>query len=241
MMNQEKILLVDDEDGLLELLKITLQKEHFTNIYCASTASDALSLIQKETFDLMLLDVNLPDFSGFDLCQEIRRHTLAPIIFITARDSTFDKLSGLAIGADDYITKPFEPLEVVARVKAMLRRQSYSVQPVQKAEQSTYQYDFGRFVLNTQDGSLVVEGETIECTAKEYELLAFFCKHPNRVFTATQIYEAVWDSLGIGDDKAVIMQISRLRKKLGDDDKGTKMIQNLRGIGYKFVPPVEEQ
>lgn len=239
-MNNEKILLVDDEKGLLELLKITLQKEHYTNIDCVSTATEGLEKIKQEGYDLLVLDVNLPDFSGFDLCQEVRRHTLAPIIFLTARDSTFDKLSGLAIGGDDYITKPFEPLEVIARVKALLRRQGYSIKAAEPAEApKAATYDYGRFVLNTEDGTLLVDGKPVECTAKEYDLLVFFCKNPNRVFAASQLYEAVWDSLGIGDDKAVTMQISRLRKKIGDDGAKTQLIQNLRGIGYKFVPPVK--
>ena len=238
--NNENILLVDDEKGLLELLEITLRKEHFNHITCASTATEALEKIKNEDFDLLILDVNLPDFSGFDLCQEVRRHTLAPIIFLTARDSTFDKLSGLAIGGDDYITKPFEPLEVIARVKALLRRQGYSMKQTEIKEPAQADtYDYGRFVLNTQNGTLLIEGKPVECTAKEYDLLVFFCKHPNRVFAAAQLYEAVWDSLGVGDDKAVTMQISRLRKKIGDDGQGTQMIQNLRGIGYKFVPPVK--
>lgn len=239
-MNNEKILLVDDEKGLLELLTITLQKEHFTDITCASTAAEALEQIKNKAFDLLILDVNLPDFSGFDLCQEVRRHTLAPIIFLTARDSTFDKLSGLAIGGDDYITKPFEPLEVIARVKALLRRQSYSMKQTDtEVAEKANTYDYGRFVLNAENGTLVIDGQQVECTAKEYDLLVFFCKNPNRVFAPSQLYEAVWDSLGVGDDKAVTMQISRLRKKIGDDGAGTQMIQNLRGIGYKFVPPIK--
>lgn len=239
-MNKEHILIVDDEVGLLELLKITLEREHFSDITSASSAKEALEYVKIKEFDIILLDINLPDFSGFDLCQEIRRHTLAPIIFLTARDSIFDKLSGLAIGGDDYITKPFEPLEVIARVKAILRRQSYAKSPNNPDLVKTNSvFDYGRFILNTGNGTLYVCGHSVDCTKKEYELLLFFCQNPNRVFTASQIYEAVWDSLGIGDDKAVIMQISRLRKKIGDDEKSSQLIQNLRGIGYKFVPPVK--
>lgn len=235
MMEKEKILLIDDEAGLLELLKIALKKEHFENITCAFTATEALEAIHKETYDVILLDVGLPDFSGFDLCQEMRRFTLAPILFLTARDSTLDKLSGLAIGGDDYITKPFEPLEVVARVKAALRRQGYAKETEPKTGLKQI-YDYGRFVLNTQDATLAVFSEPVECTAKEYELLHHFCKNPNRVFTASQLYEAVWNDLSVGDDKTVSMMISRLRKKLRDEE-APLMIQNLRGIGYKFVLP----
>lgn len=233
-MGKEKILLVDDEAGLLELLKIVLEKEHFEDITCASTATEALDAIHKENYDVILLDVGLPDFSGFDLCQEMRRHTLAPIIFLTARDSMLDKLSGLAIGGDDYITKPFEPLEVVARVKAALRRQGYTKETELKPK-SKQIYDYGRFVLNMEEATLMVDGGQVDYTAKEYELLHHFCKNPNRVFTASQLYEAVWEDLSVGDDKTVSMMISRLRKKLRDEE-APLMIQNLRGIGYKFVP-----
>ena len=234
MYGTEKILLVDDEEGLLELLKITLQKEGYLNITCAMTASQSLEYIKSNSYDLILLDVMLPDMSGFELCQEIRKHTYTPIIFVTARGSDYDKLSGLAIGGDDYITKPFNPLEVVARVKAMLRRQGYmSAQQLVEPRQ----FDFGVFQLNPQTATIVRDGVVVDCTAKEYELLNFFCKNPNHVFTVVQLYEAVWDGLGVGDDKAVTMCISRLRKTIGDDAKNPQMIQNLRGIGYRFVPP----
>lgn len=234
MYGSDKILLVDDEAGLLELLKITLQKEGYSDITCAMTAAQALDFIKSNTYDLILLDVMLPDFSGFDLCQEIRKYTYTPIIFLTARNSDYDKLSGLAIGGDDYITKPFNPLEVIARVKAMLRRQGYINS--QNIEQSR-RFDYGVFQLNIENATLLIDGNTIDCTAKEFELLRFFCENPNHVFTSTQLYESVWGELGMGDDKTVIMHISRLRKKIGDDAKNPNLIQNLRGIGYKFVPP----
>ncbi|OBR66734.1 DNA-binding response regulator [Paenibacillus oryzae] len=235
-MREEKILLVDDEEGLLELLRITLQKEHFSHIVCASSAAEALEKSRVTSFDLIVLDVGLPDFSGFDLCKELRRITLAPIIFLTARDSTLDKLSGLAIGGDDYITKPFEPLEVAARIQAMLRRRVYAREEEQHKETTIGIYDYGRFVLNANHATITVEGQPVDCTAKEYELLLYFCRHPQRVFTASQLYEAIWGQWSVGDDKAVSMQISRLRKKIRDEQTPL-LIQNLRGIGYRFVPP----
>ena len=237
MMPTEKILLIDDEVGLLELLKVTLQKERYHNISCASTASDALELIKSNTYDLILLDVMLPDFSGFDLCSEIRKYTYTPIIFLTACGSEYDKLTGLALGGDDYITKPFNPLEVVARVKAILRRQSHYAENKDDSLNEIFNYEL--FSLDTKTATLIVNHEVIECTAKEFDLLRFFCKNPNRIFTATQLYEAVWDELGLGDEKTVSMHISKLRKKLNDDSKAPKMIINLRGIGYKFIPPVK--
>jgi DNA-binding response OmpR family regulator len=147
-------------------------------------------------------------------------------------------LTGLALGGDDYITKPFNPLEVVARIKAILRRQNqYSSNKIMDTEE-IYKSDV--FCVNLRDASLTVHGEPVICTAKEFELLTYFCMHPNRIFTSTQLYEAVWDDLGLGDEKTVAMHISKLRKKLGDDSKDPKIIINLRGIGYKFIPPKKE-
>lgn len=235
MYNMEKILLIDDEPGLLKLLKITLQKERYSNITCAETAAEALALIKENKYDLIILDVMLPDFSGFDLCSEIRKFAYTPIIFLTACDSDYNKLTGLAIGGDDYITKPFNPLEVVARVKAILRRQQYATS---QAGQSQMQiFHFGNIILNLSEATLTVDRVLVECTAKEFDLLRFFCKNPNRVFTSTQLYEAVWETPGMGEEKTVTMHISKLRKKLGDDAAG--MILTLRGIGYKFAPPKE--
>lgn len=236
MYNTEKILLIDDEAGLLELLKITLQKERYHHITCATSATKALEYIKENTYDLILLDVMLPDLSGFDLCGEIRKITYTPIIFLTACDSDFDKLTGLAIGGDDYITKPFNPLEVAARVKAMLRRQSYAAS---RHIGEPKQFAYARFTLNLADATLIVENQLVECTAKELALLRFFCENPQRVFTSSQLYEAVWENPGCGEEKTVAMHISKLRKKLGDNAKAPEIIVNLRGIGYKFMPPVE--
>jgi len=175
----------------------------------------------------------LPDFSGFDLCTEIRKHSFAPIIFLTACGGDLDKVTGLAMGGDDYITKPFNPLEVVARIKAILRRQTeYTKQPIEATI-----YDFGKFQVNMQNAVLTVLGEVVDCTAKEFELLCFFCKHPNRIFSSAGLYEAVWNAPGYGEEKTVTMHISKLRKKLGDDAKASTIILNLRGLGYKFIPP----
>jgi len=236
MYHNKKILLVDDEAGLLDMLKITLKKERFTNITCAYTANDALDLIKNTNFDLLVLDVMLPDISGFELCSQIRQLSFAPIIFLTACAGDLDKVTGLAVGGDDYITKPFNPLEVTARIKAILRRQTEYA----KSSTKVNIFDYGLFQVNWDNATLTIDGNLVACTAKEFQLLCFFCKHPNYVFTSTQIYEAVWDSLGYGEEKTVTIHISKLRKKLGDDTKNPSIIVNLRGLGYKFVPPNKE-
>ena len=238
--NNEKILMVDDEQGLLDMLKITFQKERFHFVDCATSATEALKYVKKNEYDVILLDVMLPDFSGFDLCTEIRKYTFSPVIFISACDGDFDKLRGLSIGGDDYITKPFNPLEVVARVNSILRRQKYYNTLQEEGKQNSSCYDYGAFIVNSSDATLKVGDELVECTAKEYELLLHFCKNPNRIFTLSQLYEAVWGTLSYGDEKTVTMHISKLRKKLGDDTKSSSILVNMRGIGYKFVPPTQE-
>lgn len=230
-----RLLLVDDEQGLLDLLTISLKREHFKHITCATNATEALAHVRGAAFDLILLDVMMPDFSGFDLCREIRKTSDVPIIFLTAMNTDLDKLTGLTIGGDDYITKPYNPLEVVARIKVVLKRQGGAA----AAPPPAPAYDFGVFSLNMADCTLCVGGAPVECTAKELELLKHFCENPRRVFTAGQLYEAVWGDEALGDEKTVGVHISKLRKKLGDDPKAPGLIVNQRGIGYKFVPPVE--
>lgn len=236
MIKQEKILIVDDEKGILQLLEITLKKERYHHITCATTGAETLSYVKNNEFDLILLDVMLPDDNGFDLCREIRKYSNTQIIFITSCSSDFDKLTGLGIGGDDYITKPFNPLEVVARIEALFRRQ-HLLTKKSHVDAHREEYDFGRITLNITDATLIVDGVPIECTAKELQLLHFFFKNPNRIFTSAQIYEHVWEDLGFGGEKTVAMHISRIRKKLEIDPKSPEMIINLRGIGYKFIPP----
>ena len=237
LLNTERILIVDDEEGLLKLLKVTLNKEGYSSLTCVTTGTEALKNVESNQFDLIILDVMLPDYSGFDLCTEIRRHTIAPIIFLTARSSDYDKLSGLAIGGDDYITKPFNTMELVARIKSIFRRRKLDQDHFMNDSASERVFDQGFFVLDASQAILKVYGEEVECTAKELELLEFFCRNPNKVFTASHIYDSVWGLPGYGGDKTVTIHISKLRKKLMDDDKPYKVIKNIRGIGYKFISP----
>lgn len=235
MIDDASILIVDDEVGILKLLELTLRKEHFTRIVTATTKEMALKALAEKEFELILLDVMLPDGDGFALCSAIRQHTVAPILFISARSSDFDKLTGLSVGGDDYITKPFNPLEVVARVRAILRRQHVYMKQAMQVESKSYVYD--TFTFSPNEALLTVNGEAVQATAKELELLQFFCENPNRVFTSSQIYELVWGADVFGEEKTVTIHIARLRKKLGDDTRKPTIIVNLRGIGYKFIPP----
>lgn len=233
-MPDERILLVDDEEGILTMLQSLLRKEGYSCLETARTGDQALKQVRAGKFDLIILDVMLPDADGFDLCREIRAHTAVPIFFVTALSSDLDKLTGLRIGGDDYITKPFQPLELVARVKAQLRRQALN-QGVAVSVPEIFHY--GSFYLDKSAGELSIYGKPVYCTAKEFELLVFFCEHPNRIYTAIQLYEQVWNGYLHGDEKTVVIHISRLRKKIEVDPSNPQIFVNIRGIGYKFVPP----
>lgn len=228
-MEQGKILLVDDEIAILTMLKTILTKEGFTKIDTAITAEEALSYCKQQSYDLILLDVMLPGQSGFDICPQIRQLTNAPIFFVTARTSDLDKLSGFALGGDDYITKPFNPLEVVARIKAQLRR--IKTQP----EVSTT-LQFPQLMIHTASGDVYFQGKAVELSAQVYQLLLFFAKHPNQLFTKSQLYENVWQDAYLGEDNTVMVHIRKLRQKIEDNPSNPERIVTVRGLGYKFVP-----
>lgn len=193
-MYNANVLLVDDETAILQLLTTILQKEGFSHITTATSAEEALQFVEQNRYDLMILDVMLPGQSGFDICPIIRQKTDCPIFFLTAKSSDLDKVSGFLYGADDYITKPFNPLEVVARMKAQLRRHmKQTTQPMKE----THFLSFGRFQVDKHAAELQVDGKIVECSAQLFQLLLFFCEHPNYVFSKEEIYEKVWGLLPI--------------------------------------------
>lgn len=228
------ILLVDDESAILQLLTTILQKEGFSHITTASSAEEALLLIENHSYDLMILDVMLPGQSGFDICPIIRQKTDCPIFFLTAKTSDLDKVSGFLYGADDYITKPFNPLEVVARIKAQLRRHlKYTPKTIQTSDF----YSFGRFQVDKHAAELKVDGSIVECSAQLFQLLLFFCEHPNYVFSKEEIYEKVWGAPAYnGDDNTVMVHIRKLREKIEFNPSNPQYIKTVRGLGYKFIP-----
>lgn len=232
METEAKILLVDDEEAILQMLMTVLKKEGFQYVDTCTRAEQALELIEERTYDLLILDVMLPGKNGFELCAAIRQRTRAPIFFLTAKGTDFDKLSGFAYGADDYITKPFHPLEVVARMKAHLRRTLGA--PPQAREEK--RYDFGRFQVNVDAAELIVAGEQVDCPAQVFQLLVFFCQHPNRVFTKEQIYDHVWkDEYGLFDENTVMVHIHKLRQRIEENPSQPKQLLTVRGLGYKLV------
>lgn len=234
-MDNPQILLVDDEQEILDLLKITLNKEGFYNIDEACCVKQLTEKYLRKKFDLIILDVLLPDGDGLEVCKKLRETTYVPILFLTAKTSDLDKLTGFAMGADDYITKPFNPLEVVARIKANLKRQQFLSCDIQSKE--NFIYHSGRFEVREQSGQLIVDGKEVECPAKEFKLLLFFCNHPNRLYSRAQLYEQVWGENALNDDNTVMVHIRRIREKIEEEPGNPKILLTVRGLGYKLFQP----
>ena len=224
---QNKILIVDDDENICELLNLYLKKDGFdTSI--AYNGRQAVELAEKYNPDLILLDIMLPELDGWQVCREIRKKSEVPIIMLTAKGETFDKILGLELGADDYVTKPFDTKEVVARIKAVLRRSNES----EKAERiEEVRYD--KLVINLTNYELVVNGKPIDTPPKELELIYHLASNPNRVYTRDQLLDEVWGFDYYGDSRTVDVHVKRLREKLEDvSDKWS--LKTVWGVGYKF-------
>lgn len=235
-MKQARLLVVDDEPVLLKMVTTVLHKEGFVNLSTAASGQEALTLVQAQPFDLILLDVQLPDMRGYEVCTEIRRLSDVPIFFLTARSSDLDKISGFAYGADDYITKPFNPLELVARIKARLKRQ----EALQVPRQETKVHYIGDLEIRLEEGTAYKNGVPLQLTAQLFRLLCFFATSPNRIFSKEQIYEQVWGEMSFGDDTTVTVHIRKLREKIEDVPSKPRYLLTLRGLGYKFVSEVAQ-
>ncbi|MED4532377.1 response regulator transcription factor [Metabacillus fastidiosus] len=228
-MENHKILIVDDDQHILDLLITVFEKEGFQNILTATTGAKALLITTQNNPNIILLDVMLPDTDGFTLCNKIRSVTDVPILFLTAKATDLDKLQGFSFGGDDYITKPFNPLEVVARVKAQLKRSTKILSHYSRK----HIYDFGFFNIDPNRGKLIVNGERIECPTQELKLLLYFCEHPNQILNKHQIYKDVWGEL-YGGDSTVMVHVRRLREKIEENPSRPKWIKTVRGLGYIF-------
>ncbi|MBY0095657.1 response regulator transcription factor [Mesobacillus maritimus] len=231
-MGNTNILIVDDEIAIVKMLEMMLKKEGFQHIYTAHTGRDAIEILERNEIDIIILDVMLPDANGFDLCPKIRQISNAYILFLTARVSDLDVLTGFATGGDDYVTKPFNPLEIAARIKAHLRR---TANPKSiESQHSVKKYDFGRFMVDENAGELLVQGDPVPCPTQVYLLLLYFCKHPNQVLSKTTILEAVWGFDNYVDENTVPVHIRRIRERIEEDPSQPKYLVTVRGLGYKL-------
>ncbi|MFF2890503.1 response regulator transcription factor [Paenibacillus sp. NPDC057967] len=245
-MNDASILLVDDELAILEMMKTVLRKEGFTDIDTVRSAEEALESCAAKTYHLIVLDVMMPGRSGLEAAPFLRQYTDAPILFLTARTSDFDKLSGFAVGGDDYITKPFNPMEVVARIRSQLRRYMAALRPNEQGKvlgdgRRATVYDYGRFQVYEEAGELVVNGQSVSCPALVFQLLLYLCKHPNRIFGKSELYQQVWGVDALNDDNTVMVHIHRIRERIEEDPSRPKFIVNVRGMGYKLVNKPEQE
>ena len=223
-----KILIVDDDTNICELLRLYMEKEDF-EVALATDGEAALKAFDAFEPDLMLLDIMLPRLDGWQVVREIRKRSQCPVIMLTAKGEVFDRVLALDLGADDYVVKPFEAKEVVARVHAVLRRSG--IQSVQKAENKEVSYD--GLTINLTNYDLKVNGERVDTPPKEMELIYHLASNPNRVFTRDQLLDEVWGFDYFGDSRTVDVHIKRLREKLeGVSDKWT--LKTVWGVGYKF-------
>ncbi|HWR60442.1 MAG TPA: response regulator transcription factor [Clostridia bacterium] len=220
-----RILVVDDDYNIADLIRLYLEKELY-EVKTVYTGRAALEEFHSWTPDLVLLDIMLPELDGYEVCRQIRKISNAPIIMLTARGETFDKVLGLELGADDYLVKPFEPKELTARVKAVLRR---TMSPEAAAEEVVYP----QLVINKSNYSITYRGKKAEVPPKELELFYFLASHPNQVFTREQLLEKVWSYDFMGDSRTVDVHVKRLREKF-NDEAGRWEIKTVWGVGYKF-------
>ena len=224
---QHKILIVDDDENICELLRLYLQKDGFDTVV-AHDGQTALKLANSENPDLILLDIMLPGLDGWQVCREIRKTSETPIIMLTAKSETFDKILGLELGADDYVSKPFDTKEVVARIKAVLRRSNDNDKQNQISE---VRYD--KLKINLTNYELVVNGVRIDTPPKELELIYHLASNPNRVYTRDQLLDEVWGFDYYGDSRTVDVHVKRLREKL-EDVSPEWSLKTVWGVGYKF-------
>lgn len=229
-LNEKKILLVDDEVEILQLLETVLNKEGFQQIDKAETGHEAIDLCARVSPDVIVLDIMLPDIDGYEVCKKMREITFAPIIFLSAKSDDIDKLLGLGIGGDDYVTKPFSPKEVAFRIKAQLRRNEY----VQLRHKGDQKITFGNITIHPSTGEVKKGDEQLTLTAKELQLLIFLASHPNQIFSKSKICEAVWGEDYVGYDNTIMVHIRRLREKIEEDPSSPKWIKTIKGLGYKL-------
>lgn len=221
-----KVLIADDDNNISELIKVYFEKDGFQTVV-AHDGRQAVELFKSEAPSIVILDVMMPEMDGWQVCREIRRVSNIPIIMLTAKGEMFDKVLGLELGADDYMVKPFDPKELIARVKAVLRRSETKETNTEK------ELVFPNLTINLTNYELKINGTIIEVPPKELELLYFLASNPNRVFTREQLLEQVWGFDYFGDSRTVDVHIKRLREKL-EGVEGNWSLKTVWGVGYKF-------
>lgn len=227
------VLIIDDEIEIVELLSIYLKNNNF-RVNCAYDSENALLLLKEKKIDIIILDIMLPKMDGFELIKVIRQSYDIPVMFLSAKNEDMDKIYGLGLGADDYMVKPFNPLEVIARLQVLTRRYNKNNKDEQENHNKEQIIEFDNICINQDSCQLLKDNVLIELTSMEYKLLVFMVTNPNRVFTKQQLYEKVWGEEYFGDENIIMVYISKLRDKIEDDTKNPKYIKTIRGLGYRF-------
>lgn len=227
-----KVLFVEDNLEICEMLGSYLTAENF-EVDCAYDGEQACQKFDSDTYHIVLLDLMIPKISGMDVMKHIRKSSTVPIIIISAKDTEVDKTLGLGLGADDYITKPFSVVEVLARVKANIRRTTEYAVPLQEPEELT----FRSLKMDLSNHTVTKNGVLLELTAKEFDILKLLLQNPKRVYTKAQIYSLIWNDVYVGDENAVNVHISRLRNKIEDNPRSPDYVITVWGIGYKLGEP----
>ena len=224
-----KVLFVEDNLEICEMLGGYLTAENF-EVDCAYDGEQACQKFDSNTYHIVLLDLMIPKISGMDVMKHIRKSSTVPIIIISAKDTEVDKTLGLGLGADDYITKPFSVVEVLARVKANIRRTTEYAAPIQEPEELS----FRSLKMDLSNHTVTKNGVLLELTAKEFDILKLLLQNPKRVYTKAQIYSLIWNDVYVGDENAVNVHISRLRNKIEDNPRSPECVLTVWGIGYKL-------
>ncbi|NMA69600.1 MAG: response regulator transcription factor [Desulfitobacterium sp.] len=232
MDNTKKILLVDDEDSIRKVVQHIVEKEGYDFCYAAD-GEQALEMFTQENPDLIILDVMLPEIDGFEVCRRIREKSTVPIILLSAKGDIVDKSVGFNMGADDYITKPFSPVELALRIKAMLRRSSFQQTAQNPATQDLIVVK--DLVINNKTFEVTIRGKKVELTSKEFELLSFLARHPGQVFTRKQLFDNLWGEKYLGDAGTITVFIRKVREKIERDPGHPEYIHTVWGVGYKFI------
>jgi DNA-binding response OmpR family regulator len=230
-----RILICDDEKEILEILQLYLEKDGY-QILKASDGAEAINILNNEdNIDLSILDIMMPKIDGYKVVKQLRKISNIPVILISAKNQDSDKILGLDLGADDYITKPFNPLEVVARVNAQMRRKNN----LNNSEEKKNVLQIGDIILDSYNVKVVVRGKEIELTSIEYGILKFLMDNAGRILTKNQIFEAVWNEEFLSGDNTIMVHISRLRDKIEVDSRNPKYLKTIRGLGYRFEKKVD--
>lgn len=234
-MNPYKIMLVDDEPDILDLLEKALNIEGFYNITKIDNGVSAVTTCRSIQPDIIILDVMLPDIDGYEVCKQIREFSQCPILFLSSKNDELDKILGLAVGGDDYVTKPFSPKEMAYRVKAGLRRAEHRQAPIQN-----FSIKVGELMIDTDGCRVRKNGKEIGLTAREFEILRYLAENAGRVISRERLYETVWGEDSFGCDNTMMVHIRHLREKLEEDPAAPKYIITMKGLGYKLVDPYEK-